>query len=166
MYINNKNQLKSNDKNSFPCCFTIPTFFQKIQTHYNWIQCLNFKPCVRHLECFERDKKRYPGQKTISRTKNDIRDKKRYQGDISFLFPPIINLIKAQVCDKKLISPHHSCDIYKYTKRITICPPGYHHNGFMATPELGHMQEVYIYIRIYTPACLQMMMMYILSDVF
>ncbi len=33
--------------------------------------------------------------------KNDIRDKKRYQGDISFLCPPIINLIKAQVCDKK-----------------------------------------------------------------
>ena len=19
-----------------------------------------------------------------------------------------------------------------------MCPPGYHHNGFMATPELGH----------------------------
>ena len=58
-----------------------------------------FKPCVRHLECVERDKKRYPGQKTISGTKNDIRDKKRYQGDISFLCPPIINLIKEQVCD-------------------------------------------------------------------
>ncbi len=28
------------------------------------------------------------------------RDKKRYQGDISFLYPPVINLIKAQVCDK------------------------------------------------------------------
>ncbi len=42
-----------------------------------------------------RDKKRYQGQK------NDIRDKKRYQGDISFLCPPIINLIKAQVCDKE-----------------------------------------------------------------
>ena len=65
----------------------------------NSIQCSNFKPCVRHLECFERDKKRYPGQKTISGTKNDIRDKKRYQGDIPFLCPPIINLIKAQVCD-------------------------------------------------------------------
>ena len=37
----------------------------------------------------------------LSGTKNDIRDKKRYQGDISFLCPPIINLIKAQVCDKK-----------------------------------------------------------------
>ncbi len=36
----------------------------------------------------------------LSGTKNDIRDKKRYQGDISFLCPPIINLIKAQVCDK------------------------------------------------------------------
>ncbi len=51
-----------------------------------------------------RDKKRYPGQKTISGTKNDIRDKKRYQGDISFLCPPIINLIKAQVCDKNRLS--------------------------------------------------------------
>jgi hypothetical protein len=28
--------------------------------------------------------------------------------------------------------------IYIYTKRITMCPPGYHHNGLMATPELGH----------------------------
>ena len=59
-----------------------------------------FKPCIRHLECFERDKKRYQGQKTISGTKNDIRDKQRYQGDISFLCPPVVNLIKAQVCDK------------------------------------------------------------------
>ncbi len=39
-------------------------------------------------------------KKTISGTKNDIRDRKRYQSDISFLCPPIINLIKAQVCDK------------------------------------------------------------------
>ena len=36
-------------------------------------------------------------------TKIDIRDKKRYQGDISFLCPPVINLIKAQVCDKKIL---------------------------------------------------------------
>ncbi len=40
-----------------------------------------FKLCVRHLECFERDKK-------------------RYEGDIPFLCLPVINLIKAQVCDK------------------------------------------------------------------
>ncbi len=39
-----------------------------------------FKPCVRHLECFGRDKK-------------------RYQSDISFSRPHVINLIKAQVCD-------------------------------------------------------------------
>ncbi len=32
-----------------------------------------FKSCVRHLKCFERDKKRYQGQKTISGTKNDFR---------------------------------------------------------------------------------------------
>ncbi len=28
-----------------------------------------------------------------------------------------------------------------------MCPPGYHHNGFMATPELGH--RIYIYILTY-----------------
>ncbi len=39
----------------------------------------SFKPCVRHLECFERDKKRYQGQK------NDIRGRKRYQGHIVFM---------------------------------------------------------------------------------
>ncbi len=33
--------------------------------------------------------------------------------------------------------------IYIYTKRITMCPPGYHHNGFMATPELGHRMYGY-----------------------
>ena len=33
-----------------------------------------------------------------------------------------------------------------------MCSPGYHHSGVMATPELGHMQDVrlYIYIYIYT----------------
>ena len=32
----------------------------------------------------------------------------------------------------------------------TMCPPGCHHNGFMATPELGHrMYGLYIYIYIY-----------------
>ena len=30
--LTTKNKPKSNDKNSFPCCFTIPIFFQKIQT--------------------------------------------------------------------------------------------------------------------------------------
>ncbi len=33
--------------------------------------------------------------------------------------------------------------IYIYTKCITMCPPGYHHNGFMATPELGHRMYGY-----------------------
>ena len=28
-------------------------------------------------------------------------------------------------------------------KSITMCPPGYHHNGFMATPELGHRMYDY-----------------------
>ncbi len=29
-----------------------------------------------------------------------------------------------------------------------MCPPGYHHNGFMATPELGHRMYGYMYIYI------------------
>ena len=29
----------------------------------------------------------------------------------------------------------------------TMCPPGYHHNGFVATHALGHM--MYIYILLY-----------------
>ena len=32
----------------------------------------------------------------------------------------------------------------------TMCPPGYHHNGFMATHALGHMMYG-IYIYIYRP---------------
>ena len=35
----------------------------------------------------------------------------------------------------------------------TMCPPGYHHNGFVATHALGHMMYdiymMYIYIYIY-----------------
>ena len=36
----------------------------------------------------------------------------------------------------------------------TMCPPGYHHNGFVATHALGHMMDGYdhlfiIYIYIY-----------------
>ena len=27
----------------------------------------------------------------------------------------------------------------------TMCPPGYHHNGFVATHALGHMMDIYIY---------------------
>ena len=30
----------------------------------------------------------------------------------------------------------------------TMCPPGYHHNGFVATHALGHMMYGYIYIYI------------------
>ena len=29
--------------------------------------------------------------------------------------------------------------IYIYVIMKTMCPPGYHHNGFVATPALGHM---------------------------
>ena len=31
----------------------------------------------------------------------------------------------------------------------TMCPPGYHHNGFVATHALGHMMYGLIYIYIY-----------------
>ena len=36
--------------------------------------------------------------------------------------------------------------IYKYIYVImkTMCPPGYHHNGFVATHALGHMMYGYI----------------------
>ena len=30
-------------------------------------------------------------------------------------------------------------NIYAIMK--TMCPPGYHHNGFLATPALGHMMN-------------------------
>ena len=33
--------------------------------------------------------------------------------------------------------------IYIYTIMYTTCPPGCYHNGFMATPELGHRMYVY-----------------------
>ena len=29
--------------------------------------------------------------------------------------------------------------IYKYATMKTFCPPGYHHNGFVAIHALGHM---------------------------
>ena len=32
-------------------------------------------------------------------------------------------------------------NIYEIMK--TMCPPGYHHNGFVATPALGHMMYGY-----------------------
>ena len=37
-----------------------------------------------------------------------------------------------------------------YVIMKTMCPPGYHHNGFVATHALGHMMYgLYIYIYIY-----------------
>ena len=36
--------------------------------------------------------------------------------------------------------------IYIYVIMKTICPPSYHHNGFVATHALGHMMYGYIYI--------------------
>ena len=31
----------------------------------------------------------------------------------------------------------------------TMCPPGYHHSGFVATHALGHMMYIYKYMHIY-----------------
>ena len=33
--------------------------------------------------------------------------------------------------------------IYIYVIMKTMCPPGYHHNGFVATHALGHMMYGY-----------------------
>ena len=44
------------------------------------------------------------------------------------------------------IYPIIQFDIYVYNIYVimkTMCPPGYHHNGFVATHALGH--ELYIY---------------------
>ena len=35
----------------------------------------------------------------------------------------------------------YGSNIYVITKRM--CPPGYHHNGFVATHTLGHMMYAY-----------------------
>ena len=39
--------------------------------------------------------------------------------------------------------------IYIYAIMKTMCPPGYHHNGFVATHALGYLMYGYIYIYIY-----------------
>ena len=39
--------------------------------------------------------------------------------------------------------------IYIYATMKTMCTPGYHHNGFLATHALGHMMTTYIYIYVY-----------------
>ena len=87
MYINNKkNNLKVTIKTAF--LVVLPSLlsskrFKPITTQHN-VQTSNLVSAILNV---------------LSGTKNDIRDKKRYQGDISFLCPPVINLIKAQVCD-------------------------------------------------------------------
>ena len=35
--------------------------------------------------------------------------------------------------------------IYIYAIMKRMCPPGYHHKGFVATHALGHMMYTYIY---------------------
>ena len=42
--------------------------------------------------------------------------------------------------------------IYVYVIMKTMCPPGYHHNGFVVTHALGHMM---FYITVYhVPKCM------------
>ena len=50
-----------------------------------------------------------------------------------------------------------------YVIMKTMCPPGYHHNGFVATHALGHMMYImyiciymYIYMYIYVYMCMYM----------
>ena len=44
--------------------------------------------------------------------------------------------------------------------KTMCCPPGYHHNGFVATHALGHMMylsiylSIYLYIYIYISVCM------------
>ncbi len=44
---------------------------------------------------------------------------KRYQGDISFLCPPVIKLIKAQVCDKVLLLLYGIAGFRKMKNMVT-----------------------------------------------
>ena len=47
--------------------------------------------------------------------------------------------------------------IYVYVIMKTMCPPGYHHNGFVATHALGpyiYIYTVYVYIYIYIYICM------------
>ena len=82
MYINNKkNNLKVMIKTVF--LVVLPFLlsskrFKPIWTEYS-VQTSNLVSAILNV---------------LSGTKNDIRDKKRYQGDMSFLCPPIINLHK------------------------------------------------------------------------
>ena len=43
----------------------------------------------------------------------------------------------------------HTYTYVIYVIMKTMCPPGYHHNGFVATHALGHMMYIYIYIHVY-----------------
>ena len=59
----------------------------------------------------------------------------------------------AQISQKQ---DEHNIYVYVYVFVImkTMCPPGYHHNGFVATYTLGHIMyvikcKIYIYIHIY-----------------
>ncbi len=94
MYINKKINLEVTIKTAFLVILPFLLYskrFKPIPTEYN-VQTSNLVSAILNV---------------LSGTKNDIRDKKtipgtekRYQGDISFLCPPVINLIKAQGYDK------------------------------------------------------------------
>ena len=48
------------------------------------------------------------------------------------------------------LSIHLYLSICVYVIMKTMCPPDYHHNGFMATHTLGHMVYGYVYLYVYT----------------
>ena len=42
-----------------------------------------------------------------------------------------------------MLKSHRSKISIIYVVKITMCPPSYHHNGFVATHALGHMMYGY-----------------------
>ncbi len=71
--------------------------------------------CSPSVECFERDKKRYPGQKTISGTKNDIRDKKRYQGQKTISGTTNDISVRYRFCGQPVCGP------LSYMQNLDVC---------------------------------------------
>ena len=41
----------------------------------------------------------------------------------------------------QILQKQNGCNTYTIMK--TMCPPGYHHNGFVVTHALGHMMYFY-----------------------
>ena len=50
-------------------------------------------------------------------------------------FHDVVNTININTVHKYYGEWYHNSTLHDISSYITICPPGYHHNGFMATPE-------------------------------